>query len=50
MAEFAAVLDLPVKITAAAWKAAEFMKNADWQRVQEMCESDCIATAMLFAA
>lgn len=50
MSEFAAVLDLPVKITAAPWRAAEFMKNGEWQRVQEMCESDCIATAMLFAA
>ncbi len=50
MAEFAAVLDLPVKMTAEAWRAAEFIRNRRWDRVSLMCESDCITTALLFAS
>lgn len=49
MAEFAAVMDLPAKMTAVPWAAAELIRRADWQRVEEMCEADCITTALLFA-
>lgn len=50
MSEFAAMADLPVKITAAPWQAARFMRENRWDRVIEMCEGDCISLAMLFAS
>ncbi len=49
MSEFAAVLDLPAKMTAAPWQAAELIRRGEWRKVEEMCEADCITTALLFA-
>lgn len=50
MAEFAAVCDIPAKMSAAPWSAAELIRRSEWDRVAEMGEADCITTALLFAA
>lgn len=50
MAEFAAVCDLPAKMSAAPWSAAELIRRREWDRVAEMGEADCITTALLFAS
>jgi 3'-5' exonuclease len=49
LAEFAAMLDLPAKMTQAAYAAARLISEGDYVGVQEMCESDVITTALLFA-
>lgn len=49
MSEFAAVIGLPAKMTAAPWAAAELIRRGQWRKVEEMCEADCITTALLFA-
>lgn len=49
MAEFAAVIGLPAKMTAAPWAAADLIRRGEWQKVEEMCEADCVTTALLFA-
>lgn len=50
MSEFAAVLDIPAKMSAAPWSAAELTRRREWDRVAEMGEADCITTALLFAS
>lgn len=49
MSEFAAVIGLPAKMTAAPWAAAELIRRGEWRKVEEMCEADCVTTALLFA-
>jgi 3'-5' exonuclease len=50
LSEFAAMLDLPAKITQPAWAAARLVANGDFVAVQEMCEVDVITTALLLAS
>ena len=49
LSEFAAMLDLPAKITQPAWAAARLVADADFDAVQEMCEVDVITTCLLLA-
>lgn len=49
LSEFAAMLDLPAKITQPAWAAARLVADGDFEAVQEMCEVDVITTALLLA-
>jgi hypothetical protein len=50
MAELAAVMDIPAKVTQPAWAVKCFIAAGDWVKVEEMCECDVATTALLFAS
>lgn len=49
LSEFAAMLDLPAKITQPAWAAARLVADGNFEAVKEMCEVDVITTCLLLA-
>ena len=50
MAEFAAIIDVPAKVSDAAWSAARHIKDGNWDMVQSMAECDVATTALLYAS
>ena len=49
LAEVLAALDIPAKMTMPAFAVASHIDAGRWDAVQEACESDAIATALLLA-
>lgn len=49
MAEYAASLDIPAKLTAPAWQVSELIRNRCWGMVADICDGDVITTALLLA-
>lgn len=50
LAEFAAVLDVPSKFVASSWTVTKLANRGNWTKIEEICESDVITTAFLFAS
>lgn len=50
MAELAALMDIPAKVTEPAWAAARHIAAENWAKVEEMCESDVATLSLLFAS
>lgn len=50
MAELAALIDVPAKVTDAAWSAARHIKDERWATIKCLAECDVITTALLFAS
>lgn len=48
MAEFAAVMSIPCKMTAAANSVPRFVDAGNYAAIEEMCEADVVATALLY--
>jgi hypothetical protein len=50
LSEFAAVINMPSKFVAASWSITKLARAGEWKTIEEVCESDCITTAFLFAS